>query len=66
MPQHPFNPLLLFFGLTGGGYAFGTWLGKLAAAMLRRDRTIWGDWGGIAGGLFGLGLFFGYVLGKVA
>jgi hypothetical protein len=64
-PFDAFADLLLCFGLTGGGYALGTWLGKTIAAVLGRDRTTWGDWGGIFSGLFGLGLFFGYFFVKV-
>jgi hypothetical protein len=60
MPEHPFTPLLVVFGLTGGGYAVGTWLGKVIAVVLDRDRGEWGDWGGIFLGLVGFGLSLGY------
>jgi hypothetical protein len=65
LAQEPLDPLVVFFALTGGAYAVGTWLGKTLATFLGRNRASWGDWGGIAGGLVGFGLFFGYFIGKV-
>jgi hypothetical protein len=65
LPNKALDPIVAFFALVGGMYACGTWLGKTLAAILERDRTLWSDWGGIAGGLAGFGLFFGYVLGEV-
>jgi hypothetical protein len=59
-PLDAFTFLLVLFGLAAGGYGFGTWLGKTIAAVLGRDRAVWGDWGGILIGLVGFGLFFGY------
>lgn len=63
--QQPLDPIVVFFALVGGAYACGAWLGKTVAAIRGRDRAALGDWGGIAGGLFGFGLFFGYFLGEV-
>jgi hypothetical protein len=65
MAETPFTPLLVFLGLTAGCYAFGTWLGKTAAGLSGRDITVHGDWGGIIGGLVGLGLFFGELVGRI-
>jgi hypothetical protein len=65
LAQEPLDPLVVFFSLTGGAYAVGTWIGRTLAVFLGRDRTSWGDWGGIGGGLVGFGLFFGYFIGKV-
>jgi hypothetical protein len=64
-PLAAFAFVLVLFGLTAGGYGFGTWLGKTIAALLDRDRTVFGDWGGIIVGLLGFGLFFGYFFGRL-
>ncbi len=41
----------------GGGYALGTWVGKLYGFVANRDRGFYGDICGVIGGLWGLVLF---------
>ena len=41
----------------GGGYALGTFLGKLFGLVADRDRQYYGDIGGIIGGLWGMLVF---------
>jgi hypothetical protein len=61
----PLAYVLAFFAFVGGGYGTGSWCGKLIAGAAGFDRAVWSDYGGIVGGLIGLGLFFGFFLGKV-
>lgn len=49
----------LFVAFVTGGYGLGTWVGKLLATALKRDRTAWGDVCGVYGGIVGLGAFLG-------
>ena len=53
---------LAFLTLTGGGFGVGTFLGKAAAFLAERDRSYWGDIGGIIGGTLGLGFFIWFTI----
>jgi hypothetical protein len=61
----PLVYVLAFFAFVGGGYGTGSWFGKLIAGAAGFNRAVWSDYGGIVGGLIGMGLFFGFFLGKV-
>jgi hypothetical protein len=52
----------LLVACIGAGYACGEWLGKTGAAAANVDRTSWADWGGIYGGLIGLGVAGGILV----
>jgi hypothetical protein len=47
----------LALSYVGGGYALGTWLGKVIALIAGRDRSLYGDIGGVICGLLGMLLF---------
>jgi hypothetical protein len=63
LPDPSFESIAtLFFTIVTGSYAIGTFGGKLLAWLLGKDRSAWGDMGGIVGGLFGLSVFLSVVI----
>jgi hypothetical protein len=56
----------LLVSLVTGGYALGNFVGKVAAWLLGKDRSLWGDSGGIVGGIAGLSLFVSFVIAMVS
>jgi hypothetical protein len=56
---------VLLVSLVTGGFALGNFVGKIAAWLLGKDRGVWGDFGGIVGGMVGLSLFVSFVIAMV-
>ena len=54
--------IALLLAYVGGGSGFGTWLGKTIAHLANRDRGLWGDLGGITGGILGLAMYIATVI----